>query len=337
MELTPLDFQIIDDLLYFMDKRTNFSAPYKVGFLLIDGFALMSYASVIEPLRAANQLARHTLYDVRNIPVSGASAASSTGALIRANAQIGERVDFDLVFVVAGGDPLAFRDARVFQWLRHLAARGVRLGGVSGGPVILALAGLMEARPMTVHWEHAPALGAVSPTLIIKRDLYVIDPYRITCAGGTAPLDMMYAFLTERHGPDFARQVSDWFMHTEIRPSAGAQRAGLVERYATTSPPVILAIEAMVNHIADTLALEQLADLAGVSPRQLNRLFREKLEQSTMSFYRNLRLERSHELLTQTTHSTTEIALASGFSSSAHFSHSFHKKYGRTPSSLRLR
>jgi transcriptional regulator GlxA family with amidase domain len=33
-----------------------------VGFLLIPDFALISYASVVEPLRAANQLAGRTLY-----------------------------------------------------------------------------------------------------------------------------------------------------------------------------------------------------------------------------------------------------------------------------------
>jgi transcriptional regulator GlxA family with amidase domain len=310
-------------------------SAYRIGFLLIDGFALMSYAAAVEPLRAANLLAGGTVYQIHHVPAAGARAISSGGAVVEASAELGHDFDFDLVLVVAGGDPAVFRDERTFNWLRGLARRGVRLGGVSGGPVILALAGLMEGRRMTVHWEHAPALAEISPTLMVERTLYVIDRDRITCAGGTAPLDMMHALIAEHQGPAFARQVSDWFLHTEVRPSGGPQRAGLVERHGTTNPAVIQAIEAMENHIADPLELAQLAQLSGVGPRQLNRLFREKLGCSTMEFYRKLRLDKARNLLEQSTLSLTEIALATGFANSAHFSKVFRDFFGRAPSMLR--
>lgn len=308
---------------------------YRVGFLLIDGFALMSYAAAFEPLRAANHLAGRTLYDIRHIAASGARAISSSGAVVDASAQIGLRDDFDLVLVMAGGDPSEFHDETVFQWLRQLSRHGVTLGGVSGGPVILVSAGLMAERRMTVHWEHAEALAEQSPSLMIERSLYVLDRDRFTCAGGTAPLDMMFALLSEHHGSAFASQVSDWFMHTEIRPSRGPQRAGLAERYGTNNPAVIHAIEAMENHIADPLSLQQLAFLSDLGPRQLNRLFGDRIGQSTMAFYRNLRLEKAHNLLTQSPLTITEVALATGFSSSAHFSTAFRGKYNKTPHSIR--
>jgi len=92
----------------------------------------------------------------------------------------------------------------------------------------------------------------------------------------------------------------------------------------------------MTNHIAEPLSLAQLASLANVSPRQLNRLFREKLAITTMEFYRNLRLDKARNLLVKTPLATTEIALMTGFSSSAHFSQSFRQKFGKTPSSVRL-
>ncbi len=318
-----------------MAKTPKSKPAYRVGFLLIDGFALMSYAAAVEPLRAANLLAGETLYDVRHIPAIGDEAISSSGAVIRATARVGESVDFDLVLVLAGGDPTTFRESSVFHWLRHLSRSGVRLGGVSGGPVVLAAAGVMQGRRMTVHWEHAESLAAISPDLLIERSLYVIDRDRITCAGGVAPLDMMHALLTEHHGSGFTRQVSDWFMHTEIRPSGGPQRAGLAERYNTNNPVIILALEAMENHIADPLNLGQLANLADISPRQLNRLFREKMGQSTMNFYTGLRLEKAGNLLVRSPLSITEIALATGFASSAHFSYSFRRRTGLLPSSQR--
>ena len=242
----------------------------------------MSYSSVLEPLRAANQLAGRALYDILQIPASGVRAVSSTGAVIEATDQAGSRVDYDLVLLFAGGDPSRFRSEPVYAWLRLLDRRGVRLGGVSGGAVILANAGLMQNRRMTVHWEHAPYLMETHPDLMVERSLYVMDRDRITVAGGIAPLDMMHALITEHHGPDFARQVSDWYMHTDIRPSGGPQRAGIAEKYHINSPALIQAIEAMENHIADPLELDQLTGFSGTGPRQLNRLFREKLGISTM-------------------------------------------------------
>jgi len=322
--------------LSVMDIDTQHLREFRVGILLIDGFALMSYSAVVEPLRAANLLAGRSLYDIRHMPaVGGANATSSSGAVVRATAHIGEHVDFDLLLVVAGSDPLHFQDQRVFQWLRHLSRRGVIMGGVSGGPVVLAAAGIMQGRRMTLHWEHAAALAELETSLLIERSLYVMDRDRLTCAGGIAPLDMMHALITEHHGAEFARQVSDWFMHTDVRLSGEPQRAGLAERYGTTNGAILQTIEAMDNHIADPLELVQLAQLVSLSPRQLNRLFHDKLQQSTIAFYRSLRLEKASKLLEQSPLSVTDVALATGFVSAAHFSRCFREQYGTAPSMLR--
>ena len=44
---------------------------FRIGFLLIDGFALMSYSAAVEVLRAANLLAGRRLYDIQHIPGEG--------------------------------------------------------------------------------------------------------------------------------------------------------------------------------------------------------------------------------------------------------------------------
>ncbi|WP_085909770.1 GlxA family transcriptional regulator [Kiloniella majae] len=319
-----------------MDKNPSPDQPYKIGILLINGFALMSYSSVIEPLRAANLLGKKHLYKVDHIAIGNRQEViSSSGAVIHATGAISDNRDYDLILVVAGGDPSSFDDEQTFQWLRNKARHGVRLGGVSGGPVILTNAGVMKGYRMTVHWEHAVALSESTPTLLLERSLYIMDRDRITCAGGVAPLDMMHALQSEIHGPEFARKVSDWFIHTDVRPSGDPQRSGMIERFGTNHPAIIQTLEIMENHIADPLSLKQLALLSSISSRQLNRIFIDKIGQSTMSVYRNLRLEKAYNLIQQTVLSLTEIALATGFSSSAHFSKAFQEKYGSPPSFFR--
>ena len=108
-----------------------------------------------------------------------------------------------------------------------------------------------------------------------------------------------------------------------------------MERYGTTDQTIIDAIEVMENRIADLLKLSEIAKIVGVSKRQINRLFRDKLKKSTMTFYRDLRLEKARSLLTSSSLSVTQIALATGFSNSAHFSNAYSEHYKHSPSTLR--
>lgn len=321
-------------LFQIMAKSNLQHNTYRVGFLLIDGFALMSYSSAVEPLRAANLLLDDA-YRFDHLCLLGDSVVSSSGALVPATAYMSALVEYDLILVVAGGDPFKVNDESLFRWLRAQARNGVRIGGVSGGPVVLSLAGIMSGFRMTLHWEHAQVLSEQAPELLIERSLYVIDRQRITCAGGTAALDMMHALITQHHGSDFARQVSDWFLHTTIRLSNAPQRSGMVERYGTHDAAVLSVIECMENHLADPLELSQLASIAGLSVRQLNRLFTDKLGVSTIAFYRQLRLNMAKDLLAQSPLSITEVSVAAGFNSSAHFSSCFKSFFGVAPSVIR--
>ncbi len=307
----------------------------RIGILAIEGFAMMSYAALTEPMRAANLLARRVLYEMVNIGVTNAPVASSGAAMVQPQGRVGEDLTLDYLFVVAGGDPTTYADRAVMNWLAHMARKGVVVGGVSGGPIILARAGLMAGRRMTVHWEHAAALAEISPHLVIERSLYVIDRDRVTCAGGTAPMDLMHALITQHHGKPFARLVSDWFMHTEVRPSGGPQRAGLVERVGSNNAAILDAVETMEANVAEPVPLARLAETAGLSPRQLNRLFSEKLGRPAMRYYRELRLEKAQSLLRNSPLSLTEIALATGFASSSHFSGAYAARYGQPPSAYR--
>ena len=206
------------------------------------------------------------------------------------------------------------------------------VAGVSGGPIILAKAGLMDGKRMTLHWEHADTLREIWPNILLEKSLFVIDRKRITCAGGIAPLDLMFTLISNHHGESFARKVSDWFMHTEVRPSGGPQRSGIVERYNVNNSKIVSAIEIMENNLSNTLSLKEISEIVDISPRQLNRLFKKNLNKTTMDVYRKLRLELAQKLLKQSQFSITEIAFSCGFSSSSQFSQSFKEKFGVMPS-----
>jgi transcriptional regulator GlxA family with amidase domain len=312
------------------DSHLN-SVPARIGLLLIDGFALMSYASFIEPFRAANSLAGRALYDWKHIAPGGEGALASNGARLVADAGIREAIDCDMLFVFAAGDPAAFRDDACFAWLRAMARRGVLIGGVSGGPYLLARAGLLGNRRATIHWEHAVALQSEFPDLMLEQGLYVIDRDRMTCAGGTAGLDLALWLIARDHGPALAARVGEWFIGAGPRDPDRAQRTDLAARHGSTNPRLLLMLEAMEKAIEEPVERDHLARRAGVSLRQLERLSIAHLGASVAEIYLAIRLDRAMELLRSTGMSVTEVAIASGFRSPAHFSRRFRKRFGISP------
>jgi len=307
----------------------------RIGVLLLDGYALMSCAAAVEPLRAANLLAGRDLYDIALLSESGGAAMASVGAAFDTVALDAATGAFDAMFVVAGGDPMGLHCPRATAFLRKLDRQRCALGGISGGAVVLAKAGLLSGRRFTVHWQHFDALREASPDYLMERRLYVIDRDRFTCAGGSAPLDMMHALITTHHGIALAGQVADWFIHTRIRQADDPQKAGLGERYSVEDPTLLAVVGLMESHLADPLNVTQLALLSGMSPRHLQRRFEARVGVSLMRFYRALRLDKARELLGQTGLPVLDVALATGFVNGSHFTRAFRDRFGMPPSAIR--
>ncbi|HKP77618.1 MAG TPA: GlxA family transcriptional regulator [Phenylobacterium sp.] len=319
------------------DAPANSSELRSLGLLLIDGFALMSYASVIEPYRAANMLAGNPLYRWTHISVGGGPCHASNGAMIVADQAVGEPLACHTLFVFAGGDPTGFGDAQTFGWLRQMAARGTVIAGISAGPYLLARAGLLDGYRATIHWEHRPAFAEAFPMSTPEPGLYVIDRRRVTCAGGMAGMDLALELIEREHGHALAAQVSDWFIRSEPRAADRPQRLSLRDRYGVVNDRVLKVLAHMEASVEEPSGREVLARIAGVSVRQLERLFDGHLGETVNSRYMRIRLAQADQLLRTTGLSTTTVGVACGFKSASHFSRSYRRQYGRSPSEDRSR
>jgi len=309
--------------------------PPLIGLLLVEGFSLMSYASIVEPFRAANDLAGAQLYAWQHIAVKSGRVSASNGASLIADRHIGDATGFETVFVFAAGDPAAIEDRSLFGWLRRQAAAGVRLAGISGGPYVLARAGLLDGYSATIHWEHQMDFAEQFPAVALDPGLYVIDRRRLTCAGGTAGLDLAIELIEREHGHALASRVSEWFIRTEHRSADRPQRLGLRERHGLQDDRLLKVIAHMEATVEEPATRAALARLAGVSIRQLERLFRGQLARSMHDVYLAIRLEQASELLRKTAMPVTQIALACGFQGSSHFSAAFRQAFGAAPRNWR--
>ena len=309
----------------------NASAPRRIGFLLIPGFSLLSYASAVEPLRAANRLSGRSLYKWTHVSTQGRAVEASSGLTIAADHRIGDDIPLDLILVCAGGNPALHRSASTLSWLRKLARRGVRIGGISGGPYILARAGLLDGFRCTSHWEHLASFEEQFPQLDIRRSLYEVDRGRLTCAGGIAGFDMMRAIIAADHGSALATALSEWFLQTQLRAGSGPQRLPLRERYGVAHPKLLDALKAMEDSTDKPLSRAALARAISLSVRQLERLFAAHLGTTIGNLYLKIRLDRARALVHETALPLLEIAIACGFANGSHFSRAYRKRFGVSP------
>jgi transcriptional regulator GlxA family with amidase domain len=309
--------------------------PQEIGFLLVPGFALLSFASACEPFRAANDLAGRALYRLRYFGEAEGRVASSSGVEVPTEGLPREREHLHTLFICAGGEPTEWDRPAIHAALRRMARFGVRIGGISGGPYLMAAAGLLAERAFTLHWEYAGATVEAFPEARLTRARYVADADRLTCGGGVAPLDMAHRLIAERMGAAFARRVSDWFLHTAVGAADDPQRASAAERYGVHHPALLTVLETMEKTVEAPLSRQAMARLAAVSARHLDRLFLDKRGLRFSAQYRAIRLAHGRRLLRQSPLAIGEIATACGFSSAAHFSRSYRSQFGCSPSADR--
>lgn len=95
------------------------------------------------------------------------------------------------------------------------------------------------------------------------------------------------------------------------------------------------AINYVLAHLDQPLPLDAVARAAGFSPFHFHRIFQSATGETLHHFVKRVRLDRALSLLThEPERSLTDVALATGFSSSSDFSRSFKQRFGVPPSAF---
>lgn len=139
------------------------------------------------------------------------------------------------------------------------------------------------------------------------------------------------------------RQVLSIADHTEFQRLLGKQTRLDIGQgepapcVATDTLPddLVHAITLMKENIEEPLSCEEIAQHLAISRRQLERRFKQALDEQPSKYYVSLRLEHGRSLLRSSNHSIVQIALMCGFSSGAHFSSAYRACFHRTPSDER--
>ena len=210
-------------------------------------------------------------------------------------------------------------------------------GGVGAGVLWLAETGAFNGARTALPWSLYPDADAFADQALFSPHLFEIDGVRLSCCGGAASLDFALTLVDMLFGATVQAQVKEVLCVDRVRGQEERQRVALQARFGTLQPKLTEAVTLMEANIEEPLSTDEIAQLAGVSRRQLERLFKQYLGSLPSRYYLELRLKRARQLLRDTNRSIVQVGLMCGFSSGSHFSTAFGALFGNTPREERQR
>lgn len=102
------------------------------------------------------------------------------------------------------------------------------------------------------------------------------------------------------------------------------------------NPAIIKCVDYIDNNYSETITMEHLCNVSGVSKQYLCRLFRNTLASRPMEYIAKRRIQAAKELLTGTEMSIEEIVEQTGFCDSSYFCKLFRRYEGMTPTQFRM-
>lgn len=320
-----------------ISRRSQSARPdtIELTLLLVPQFSMLSLASVLETTRIANRLSKRDAIRVTLVSENGSPVISSLGVDMGVEHGLFTPRPGSILLVCGGTDIVAQTANSVLSWLRRCASHGVRVGGLCTGTYLLARAGIIRDRLVSIHWEHHDSLREEMPDIALSRAPYVLDDQILSAAGGTSGIDLILELIAESGDRMLSREVAKQLNYLDLHDMQRFTDETAGHRAPVRNPRLLKVMSEMEQTVEEPRPVDYFSQIAGVSTRQLERLFLSQVGETPSQYYLRLRLDRALRLLVQTEMPVLNVALATGFSSQTALAAKFRKRFGKSPRDLR--
>ena len=308
----------------------------RVDLLVVPGSSLLTLASAVEPLRAANRQAGRTVFDWHFVSVDGTAPVTSSGIAWPVSGKHDAATTPDVLAVIAGFGAAQMTDRKLIAHIYRAARNTPVVIGVESGAWLLARTGLLDEHRAATHWEDFEEFATAFPNIDLRPDRYVTDRRFITTSGASPTFDMMVDLVRRVLGHPAALDVASSFVHDDLR-AAGDPQVNVTLGDANHDPRLVRSIRIMETHVDAPVSIAAIARRVSMSARGLEQLFARQLGQTPGAYFLSLRLAAARRLVNDTRLSMTDIASRTGFSSESSFSRAFSRQFGLPPSASRKR
>jgi AraC family transcriptional activator FtrA len=219
--------------------------------------------------------------------------------------------------------------------LRRAHDRGARIASICTGAFVLASARLLDGLEATTHWPSADLLQKRFPEVRVRPHVLYVDNGRVlTAAGVSAGVDLCLHIVRRDHGHEVASMLANWMVVAAHREGGQSQFMHRPVAPVLADHPVAAAVSFARDNLAGDLAVETLAAVAALSPRQFERRFADALRSTPARWVVKTRIHAGRELLASSEYSIDVIAQRVGMSS-AGFRANFKQEIGISPATYR--
>jgi len=292
----------------------------------------LNLAGLVAPLRLAERSVGAERFELILHRVSRFDQIAERGVTINQHVHLALLVADD----TAMANPAA-PDLDEIRKLAQLCQQARFWGGVGTAVLWLACSGKLSRIRSALPWAVYADVNEDAEQAILVPNLFELDNRCLTCCGGTASIDFSLTLIHALFGADLQAQIMEALCVERVRSGDERQRIALQTRFGALQPQLSEAVTLMESNIEETLSTDDIAQLVGLSRRQLERQFKQYLGTMPSRYYLELRLKKARQLLLESNSSIVQIGLMCGFSSGAHFSTAFGAQFGITPREERQR
>ncbi|SMC37447.1 GlxA family transcriptional regulator [Novosphingobium sp. B1] len=304
-----------------------------VSMVLTPGFQFLALG-VQAAFELANAVKDEAYYTLSIASVEGGPVTSSSGFAVP-TIPLAEVGQVDTLLLLAGLVPPPPQDEATLGTLRTMARESRRVAGLCTGAFLLGQMGLLDGRRATTHWSYARQMREDFPNVRVEDDRIFINEGAVwTSAGLTAGLDLAIALIEKDLGRDMAGAIARRLVMHHRRAGGQSQHSELLE-LAPSSDRIQRAVIFAKAHLANPLTVEELAEVAALSPRQFARAFRAETGQTPAKAVEQMRLEAARLMIEETRHPMDQIAREAGFVDIRRMREAFMRQYGQPPQTLR--
>ncbi|MBF7015045.1 GlxA family transcriptional regulator (plasmid) [Novosphingobium resinovorum] len=301
----------------------------KVGFVIHPGYSPITLA-ISTVFEIANLQDSTPVYDVVMLSAGGGPVRTSVGFEVMTTRFSGDQLDL----LVVGGS-MEEATPEVVEFVRRSPGFARRIAAPCIGALVLAEAGLLDGRRATTHWMYARAMAEKYPRIRVEEDrIFIADGPVWTSAGMSAGIDLALALVEEDLGLDAARQVARKMVVYHRRSGGQSQFSTLLE-LEPKSDRIQAVMTFARRNLTSRLSVEDLAEVAHLSPRQFSRAFQTETGQSPAKAVENLRLEAARTLMEDSSHSIDVVAQQTGFADRDRMRRAFLRAFGQPPQVIR--
>ncbi|MEV0287077.1 MULTISPECIES: GlxA family transcriptional regulator [unclassified Kribbella] len=308
--------------------------PGVVTFVIFDGYQTLDLVGPYDVFAEAG-------YECVIVASEPGPVRSNMGLPVLADLGIAD-VDPQTVgtLVVVGGSGVhdACQDQRLVEWIAAATADATRVTSVCSGAFLLAEAGSLNGRRVTTHWSEAAKLAREYPAVDVDPDpIFIRDGELWTSAGVTAGMDLALALVEADLGRDAALEVARDLVLYLRRPGSQSQFSLPLWSTQPSSDVLRKVVDAIHTDPGGRHSIADLADVAGLSPRHLQRRFTQEIGVPPALYVERARIEAAQRALAELDDSVESIARRYGFGTAETLRRSFHRIVGIAPSDYRDR